>query len=318
MMNAPSTCAPLPIASAYRLAFRAVSPTVIDMSATTATVRSLPRRFAFRLVAAMLLVALPLSIIEGLLLTSRASKSLAGAGEARGVNVARAETLRVEDWLEERREGVSLLANTLGGPARVATMPATLRSTVAAYSDDYSVIEVTDLTGKVLASSDPKLNIQPGGARWFRTALSNQPSLTSVTRVGTELQWIIAQPMVDSSGRVEAVVVANMRAETLSTLLNPELQNSSGDELYAVDPQGLLITAPLWAKCLMRPLCPVPGHSEHPLTTPPYLPRAAAGNPALLPSPAPTARPRLADMTSWLISTGWSSRRNRPSVFWQL
>ena len=43
--------------------------------------RSLYRRFAFRLVAAMLLVSLPLMIVLAVLLTTKASASLTTAGQ---------------------------------------------------------------------------------------------------------------------------------------------------------------------------------------------------------------------------------------------
>ena len=203
--------------------------------------RALSRRFGVRLVAAMLLVALPLAFVEAWLLTSQASASLTTAGENRGTSVARAETLRVEDWLEERREGVVVLAGTLNGQESSPRIPAALKSVVKAYADDYSLIELTDTSGKILASSDPTLNIDPTGTDWFRTAVANQPALTSITRVGGKLQWIIAQPILSADGHVEAVVVANLRPEALARLLNPELQTDQGDNVYAVDTQGQLI-----------------------------------------------------------------------------
>ena len=76
-------------------------------------------RFAVRLVAAMLVVSVPLLVVLAVLLTTQASSSLSSAGQRRGVEVARAVTVRVEDWLSERRENMSVLAVEVAGqPAR--------------------------------------------------------------------------------------------------------------------------------------------------------------------------------------------------------
>ena len=202
---------------------------------------SLSRRFGVRLVAAMLLVSLPLAIAEDWLLTSRASSSLAAASEKRGISLARAETLRLEDWLDERREGMQALAAGTANAERGPVLDAALTEIVKAYGDDFTVVELTDLTGKALASSDARLAIDTAGQDWFRAAVSGQPTLTSITRVGDRLQWIIAQPIVGADGRVKGVAMANLRPEALASLLNPELERSQGDEVSAVDAQGKLI-----------------------------------------------------------------------------
>jgi methyl-accepting chemotaxis protein len=204
-------------------------------------VRSLSRRFGVRLVAATLLIALPLVVVEGWLLTDRASSSLASAAENRGVSLARAATLRLEDWLDERRNGMALLAISLVGVETGPGIDNALKGVITAYRDDYSVVQITDVHGKVLVSSDRKRAIDSAGTDWFRAALTGRPALTSITQVGDQLQWIIAQPIVNATGDVEAVVMANLRPEILAALLNPELDVSRGDEIYAVDRQGRLI-----------------------------------------------------------------------------
>ncbi len=203
--------------------------------------RSWSRRLAVRLVAAMLLVALPLVIVEAWLLTSRASSSLTTAAKNSGGDLARAVTLRVEDWLVERRESMVLLAATAAGAETGPSIISIMKRTVNSSSDDYSFIQLTDVTGKVLSSTDPRSNINPAGAEWFRTAASGQSSLTTVMRVGNRLQWLIAQPIVGRNGKVEGVAVANMRPEILTVLLNPELQQDRGGSIAAIDTQGKLI-----------------------------------------------------------------------------
>ncbi len=87
--------------------------------------RRIPRRFGVRLVASMLIVSLPLAVALTVLLTARSSASLNAAAADKGVSLARAVTLRVEDWLLERREGMSVLAVTAADnlrPERLAVM----------------------------------------------------------------------------------------------------------------------------------------------------------------------------------------------------
>src|SRR4051812_35481804 len=173
------------------------------MSNVVETMRSMSRRLAVRLVAAMLLVALPLAVAEGLVLTSRASASLTDAAESRGESVARAVTLRLEDWVTERQAAMVALGAGIAGVESGPGVSQALQGVVAAYPEDYKVIELVNVNGTTLASSNSKLTIDPSGTGWFQTALSGEPALTSITRVGNHLQWIVAQPVFDADGVVE-------------------------------------------------------------------------------------------------------------------
>ena len=187
------------------------------MAGPLARMHELSRRFGFRLVAAMLVVALPLVIVESWVLTSDASTSLTSAGKDRGVSLARSVVLRLETWLEERREGMIALAAATAGDPKGAAAATTIKGLVKAYGDDYSVVELADLAGRVVATSDPKLSVEPAGTDWFHTAASGQPALTSITRLGDRLEWIIAQPIVGAGGRVEGVALAGLRPEILAS-----------------------------------------------------------------------------------------------------
>ena len=126
-------------------------------------------RYRYRLVAAMLLVSLPLMVLLAVLLTSQASASLSVAGEAKGVAVARAVALRVEDWLTGRRESLTVVAGSsadrMGSPALASDLV-----TLDKSNEDFALLEVTDLSGAVLASSRPGVALDVTGQDWFRTA----------------------------------------------------------------------------------------------------------------------------------------------------
>ena len=200
--------------------------------------RSLHRRFAIRLVAAMLLVSLPLMIVLAVLLTTESSSSLTDSAERQGESLARAVTLRLEDWLSDRRADMKVVAGTVSGQLdRPAT--ALLLARIDKTYGDYSLLEIIDPVGKLLTSSRAGDGLDPAGQDWFRTAASGQPVVTSLFRQGDHIRWIIAQPVLGGNGRVQAVVVGELDPAVLPTLLNPELD--PGSEVVVVDSQHRLV-----------------------------------------------------------------------------
>jgi len=186
----------------------------------------------------MLVVSLPLMIILAVLLTRSASTSLTTAAEDKGGDVARVVTLRLEDWQEERRADTKMIAEHASEQMGGAHMLEMLEGVTTA-STSFSRIDVVDRQGKVTASSQPGAVSDAPGQTWFRDALAGKPVLTSLARKGDHLQWIIAQPVLGSGDRVKGVVVGELSAAVLPSLLDPHLDGD--EELVAVDPQYLLI-----------------------------------------------------------------------------
>jgi len=188
--------------------------------------------------AAMLVVSLPMMIVLAVLLTTKASSSLTDAAQRKGVSVARAVALRVEDWLAERRVNLTVIAETTAGqlsaPATVADLVNTDK-----IDDDFSLLQITDLSGKVTASSHPGVTIAAVGQAWFRSAAAGHPVVTSPVLHNGGMQWVLAEPIRGDGGRPQGVLMANLDPTVLADLLNPELDD--GDAVVAVDPQHRLI-----------------------------------------------------------------------------
>ena len=126
-----------------------------------------------------------------------------GGGAGQGGECRPGVALRVEDWVSERQESLAVLAHALSG--RLATDQT--RSALGAVDhtyDEFSLIELTDLTGKVLASSRDGAGIDVGRAGLVQAAAGGQPVMTSLVRQGDHIQWIVAQPVMDRSGRPAA------------------------------------------------------------------------------------------------------------------
>jgi hypothetical protein len=191
-------------------------------------------RYRYRLMAAMLLVSLPLMVLLAVLLTSQASASLTSAGERKGVQVARAVTVRVQDWLAERRESLNIIAGDAAAEPSTADTTAALVRAVKTYSA-YELLEITDLSGRVLASTKPGSSVSPVGQDWFATAVAGKAVLTSPVKVGDHIQWITAQPIIGADGHPKAVVIGDLNPVVLGNLLNPEL--AAGSQVLAVDAQ---------------------------------------------------------------------------------
>jgi methyl-accepting chemotaxis protein len=186
----------------------------------------------------MLLVSVPLMVLLAVFLTTSASSSLTASAERKGESIARSVALRMEDWLAERRENVNVLATEASTNLTSGQDAAALANAGKIYHD-FDLLELTDLTGKVLAASSSGSVIEAAGQDWFRTATAGQSTLTSPVREGAHIQWIIAQPVLGAGGEPKAVVIGNLKTTVLATLLNPELDKNTS--VVAVDAEHRLV-----------------------------------------------------------------------------
>jgi methyl-accepting chemotaxis protein len=196
------------------------------------------QRLGARLVAAMLVVSVPLMVVLAFLLTSASSADLTRSAQAKGGSTARSVTLHLEDWLVERQQQLKLISLEAAGQLGAPATQRLLRGVTQSYAD-YSLIEITDLNGAVVSSSRPGTTIPARGQGWFHTARSGTTALTSLERRGGSIEWILARPIVDANGHPEGVVAANLNAAELGVLLNPELDENT--RVVAVDTDGTLV-----------------------------------------------------------------------------
>jgi methyl-accepting chemotaxis protein len=190
------------------------------------------RRFGVRLVAAMLVVSVPLMIAMAWLLTTAASTSLTSSAKNRGGDVARAVTLHLEDWISERTEQVKLVATEASGRLRDPSLPRLLAG-VQAAAHDYVQVEILGPRGNVVAASRQASDLQAIGTHWFSTASSGKAVITTLVRHGDRIQWVLAEPILGAQGQPVGVVAADLNSAVLAELLNPELDK--GTQVVAVD-----------------------------------------------------------------------------------
>lgn len=79
-------------------------------------------RYRYRLVAAMLLVSVPLMVVLAIFLTSSASSSLRSSAQGKGLSVARVVTLRLMEQLTDAGRQVSATAQQIAAAGNLADL----------------------------------------------------------------------------------------------------------------------------------------------------------------------------------------------------
>jgi methyl-accepting chemotaxis protein len=195
-------------------------------------------RYRYRLTAAMVAVSVPLMAALAVALTASASSGLSKSAERRGESVARAITLRAEDWLAERQATLATIAGSAGGDLANPDIRAEMTNSDES-SDDVVLMELVDLSGRVRASSRTGVTIDPAGETWFRTAVAGRPVITSLVGTGSGIRWVIARPVLGAGDRPVGVVVADLNPAVLVRLFDPELDQ--GGKIVVSDAQHRLI-----------------------------------------------------------------------------
>ncbi|MGY2873552.1 methyl-accepting chemotaxis protein [Marmoricola sp. URHA0025 HA25] len=200
--------------------------------------RSLHHGFAFRLVAAMLAVSLPLMTVLAVLLTQTSSSSLTRSAQQSGQTLASAVALRLDDWLSERQHELTVVAAAV--PGRPDAQNQSLLADIEKAGGDYTSLEITDSTGKVVVSSRSGETLQAAGEDWFQQAVASEaPVLSSVVRKGDHIAWVVAARIVDARGRVLGTVAGDLRVASLGALLDTHL--GDGEDAVVVDAQNRLV-----------------------------------------------------------------------------
>jgi methyl-accepting chemotaxis protein len=200
--------------------------------------------FFVRLLAGVLVTALPIMIILALLLTQRASDSLTQATKDAAHDVARGAALRMDDWVHAREDELFHLADAMEVRLGDRSLGPEL-ARLAKGDDDFTDIEVLDLKGHVVASSG-SAQFDPSGASWFVKAQSGTVH-SPLTRDAAGLHWYVAVPMQHDSGPTVAVLVGELDPSKVAEVLT-DVGPGTSSELHAIDSAGELIYSSSWGQ----------------------------------------------------------------------
>ena len=110
--------------------------------------------------------------------------------------------------------------------------------TLLTPTGDFTVLELTDLSGRVIAASGGA-GLDLTGASWLAN-LSATPLITPISKVGGSLQWYVAR--LATTGTFDGALVGGLQASQVANLLSSvDPPATAGEQVQVVLPGGLLL-----------------------------------------------------------------------------
>jgi len=198
-------------------------------------------RLRTRLLVGLVLAALPITAVADYVINRRATDSQSSA--TRQFLVARAEHVAATfaSFTGERQANLGVLAREAALAPPTYDLTQVLQD-VSAAEPDFSVIEETDLTGRVRWSSNGFASVVlPIDAPWFRTAVAGQQAIGPMyTDSSGALHWMFVDPVLGPDGRTAGVIAGDVKVSSLAPLLN-HVDFARSAEILVVNQAKLLV-----------------------------------------------------------------------------
>ena len=185
--------------------------------------------YSIRVVAGILLVSIPLSIVLGFVIASWSAQTSLDQAKARAEATAKGAAVRITDWVGERQAELRILAQDQAGTVLSPELEPHLLAAAPSHPT-FKTIQIYDAKGDVVASSVPGLKLSPtptGGT--FSDSLSAE-SIGPVVNGPRGLDWLLTAPILGANELSQGVIVGDLSVTALAKLLNPY-----GDSLIAQD-----------------------------------------------------------------------------------
>jgi HAMP domain-containing protein len=201
-----------------------------------------------RVVAAMLLVSIPISIALGLMVSNWSSQTSIDQAKARAQATAESASVRITDWVAERQAELRIIARSEIGQVSAPDLNARLLAEVPSHPD-FDSIQVFDLNGTVVGSTSTTVTFSatPPGTT-YANSLSVE-TLGAIRPGGDGLEWIMTAPIIGTDLKPQGVVGADIRLPVLGRLLNPygpDAVSSHAQEVHLINSQHLLLYSSDW------------------------------------------------------------------------
>jgi methyl-accepting chemotaxis protein len=205
--------------------------------------------YSFRIVAGLLLVSIPLSIVLGFVMSNWSAQTSINQSQARAEATAESAAVRINDWLDERKAELRHMAHDYIGEVSMPDLNANLLGSVPSHPT-FDNLQIVDRSGNVVASARPGvvLSATPSGAP-FATSLSVETlGPVQLGKAGDAIDWIMTAPILGPDEQPQGVVVGNLDVAVLGKLLSPYgLDATTNDqEVHLVNAQHLLIYSSTW------------------------------------------------------------------------
>src|SRR3984893_995635 len=184
------------------------------------SVRRLFDSYTVRIVAAMLVVSIPLSIVLGFVMANWSSQTSIDQSKLRAEASAEAATVRISDWVAERQAELRTVAQDNVGALGKPGLNDRLVASNASHPS-FEAIQIFDAKGTLLATSRTGVQLSPtpsGGT------LANSLSVETMGPIKVAnggLDWFITAPVLGPDERPQGVIAGDLNVALLGRLLNP-------------------------------------------------------------------------------------------------
>jgi methyl-accepting chemotaxis protein len=205
-------------------------------------------RYSLRIVAGVMLVSIPTSILLGFVMSNWSSQTSIDQAKARTEASAESAAVRINDWVAERKAELRTVAQSTADDLNQPSLNKQMVDSASSHPS-FETIQILDRNQNVIAATQPGINLK--GKSWGATFASslNVESMGSMQALGAGLDWIMTAPIVGSDGRSMGVVVGDLSEAVMGRLLNPyglDTQTQKDQEIHLVNAQHLLIYSSDW------------------------------------------------------------------------
>src|SRR6202521_4075066 len=201
------------------------------------------QRYSLRVVAGILLVSIPLSIVLGFVMATWSAQISIDQTKARAEATAQSAAVRITEWVSERQAELRTLAQDQNEAIASPDLQSQLRSAATSHPF-FDELQIFDLKGQVVASSVPGISLSatPSGG-----TLANSLSVETIGPVVVAkdgMDWIMTAPILGANEQPLGVVAGNIAVTNLESLLNPYGRNAAinqDQETHIVNAEHLLV-----------------------------------------------------------------------------
>ncbi|HEY4888782.1 MAG TPA: methyl-accepting chemotaxis protein [Candidatus Dormibacteraeota bacterium] len=210
--------------------------------------RNLFNSYSVRLVAGILLVSLPFSILLGIVMSSWSSQSSIEQTKASAHAAAESADIRIQAWVGERQAELRALAQDNVGELSNPGLNARLLAAASSHPS-FDSIQIYDLSETSVAATAPGDVISPTpSGLTFANSLSVE-TMGAIEKSAAGLAWVMTAPIIGPDEKPQGVVAANLFLTVLGRLINPsgvDTATVSDQEVHLVNAQHLLLYSSAW------------------------------------------------------------------------
>jgi methyl-accepting chemotaxis protein len=204
--------------------------------------------YSFRIVAGLLLVSVPFSILLGFLMANWSAQTSIDQSKARAVATAVSAAVRISDWVVERKSDLRHVAADQAGQLSSPNLDARLAATLITETS-FESFQIFDLRAIAVGSSKSGLELspRPTGAPYATSLITETMGPITIGKDGQD--WLMSAPILGPDEKPQGVIVGDLALAILGRLLNPyglDPAIAKDQEVHLVNAQHLLLYSSDW------------------------------------------------------------------------